>query len=170
MKPQDDEAIRSQISNFADSLKTLVLSTVDELGSPHASYAPFVRKDGKFYVYLSRIADHYRHLERNPLADVLLIEDESRTANPFARRRARFACRAENLGNEGHEAIFALFAERFGQSTIAMLRDLDFSLFGLEPRTGRYVAGFGRAYDIIDSAGGGFAHVDRGGHGGAAQA
>ncbi|MBO7746104.1 pyridoxamine 5'-phosphate oxidase family protein [Paenibacillus sp. MWE-103] len=169
MKPHDDEAIRAQMLNFVGSLKTLVLSTVDELGSPYASYAPFVRKDGLFYVYLSRIADHYRHLERSPLTDALLIEDESRTANPFARRRARFACRAENLGNEGHEAIFALFAERFGQSTIAMLRGLDFSLFALEPRTGRYVAGFGRAYDI-DPAGGGFAHVDRAGHGGAEQA
>lgn len=164
MKPIDHDKIKQQYLLFADSLKSLLLSTVDESGSPFISYAPFVKHDGRFYIYISRIANHFRHLETNPLVDVMLIEDESRTANLFARQRARFVCKAANVGNDGHEEIFALFEARFGGNMIGMLRGLDFSLFELATREGRYVAGFGQAYDI-DLAGDTFDHVNRDGHG-----
>ena len=161
--------MKANYLSFAGSVKTLLLSTVDENGNPFISYAPFVKQDGKFYIYISRIANHFRHLENNPFVDAMLIEDESQTANLFARQRARFVCEAANVGNDGHDAIFALFGDRFGANMINMLRGLDFSLFELTAREGRYVAGFGQAYDI-DLTGEAFEHVNRDGHGQAAKA
>ncbi|MFC5405300.1 HugZ family protein [Cohnella soli] len=163
MKQLDKEKIKLQYLMFANSLKTLMLSTVDGNGNPFVSYAPFVKLNGKLYVYISSIAHHYRHIENHPFVDAMLIEDESASANLFARQRARFVCTAVNIGNEGHEELFAQFEERFGKSMIGMLRGLDFSLFELTAREGRYVAGFGQAFDI-DLAGEKFDHVARDGH------
>ncbi|MBA2941661.1 pyridoxamine 5'-phosphate oxidase family protein [Paenibacillus sp. CGMCC 1.16610] len=163
MKQLDKESMKLQYLKFTDSLKSLMLSTVDEQGKPFISYAPFVKKEGKLYIYLSRIANHYRYMESNPSVDVMLIEDETSTENLFARQRARFVCQATNIGNEGHEDIFELFGEAFGKPTINMLKTLDFSLFELTTLQGRYVAGFGQAYDI-DLTAEQFDHVARDGH------
>ncbi|MFC5471787.1 HugZ family protein [Cohnella suwonensis] len=163
MKQLDKEKVKLQYLTFASSLKTLMLGTVDDGGNPFVSYAPFVKLNGKLYVYISSIAHHYRHIENHPAVDAMLIEDESASANLFARQRARFVCTAVNVGNEGNEEVFAQFEERFGKGMIGMLRGLDFSLFELTAREGRYVAGFGQAFDI-DLAGEKFEHVARDGH------
>lgn len=169
MKAIDKEMIKLQYLKFTDSLKTVMLSTVDEEGKPFISYAPFVKSNGKLYIFISRIANHYRYMEENPNVDAMLIEDESQTANLFARQRARFICTAVNIGNEGHEDIFELLEQSFGKSMIGMLRGLDFSLFELTTLEGRYVAGFGQAYDI-DLSADRFEHVARDGHQTAKQA
>lgn len=163
MKVMDIEIVKKQYLNFTSSLTSVMLSTVDEEGHPFISYAPFVRYQGKLYIYLSQIAPHYYHLENNQTVDVMLIEDEVSTANMFARQRARFVCTAKNIGNEGYEEIFELFGEVFNKKMIGMLRTLDFSLFEVTPLQGRYVAGFGQAYDI-DLMADKFEHVARDGH------
>lgn len=157
------EAMKVQYQTFAAGMKTLMLSTVDEHGKPFVSYAPFVKTNGKFYIYISKIANHYRYLEETSAVDAMLIEDEAKTANLFARQRARFVCTARNIGNADCDEIFALFEQRFGKSMMDMLRGLDFSLFELTPSEGRYVAGFGQAYDI-DLSADKFEHVNRDGH------
>ena len=164
MKVMEIEEVKQQYLKFADSLTSIMMSTVDEEGTPFISYAPFVKKDNKIYIYASKIAPHYRHMESNPAADIMLIEDEASTANMFARQRARFVCTARNIGNEGHEEIFKLFGDTFNAKMMDMLRTLDFSLFELTPSKGRYVVGFGQAYDI-DLMADCFEHVSRDGHG-----
>lgn len=157
------EEVKSKFLEFAGGLRSLMLSTVDEEGNPFISYAPFVAHDNKIYIYISRIANHYHYMENRPQVDVLLIEDEATSANLFARQRARFPCTAKNVGNEGYQEVFALFEEKFPAKLVTMLRGLDFSLFELTPQTGRYVAGFGLAFDL-DLAGEQFEHVARDGH------
>lgn len=163
MKALDIDAVKEQYLQFTDSLKTVMLSTISAEGTPFISYAPFIKHEGKLYIYISRIANHYRYMEENPNVDVMLIEDESHTPNLFARQRARFVGRAVNLGEAEPEEIFGKFSERFGKNMIGMLRGLDFSLFELTLSEGRYVAGFGQAFDI-DLAGDQFVHVARDGH------
>ncbi|WP_422657706.1 HugZ family protein [Paenibacillus sp. EC2-1] len=163
MKPLDKEKVKQQYLDFLKSLKTIMLSTTDDEGKPFISYAPFVQKDGHLYIYISQIANHYKHLENDPAVDVMFIEDESQSANLFARQRARFVCTAVNIGNEGHEDIFELFGESFGENMIRMLKGLDFSLFKLTVHEGRYVVGFGQAFDM-DLSGERLDHVARDGH------
>ncbi|SMF77710.1 hypothetical protein SAMN05661091_1472 [Paenibacillus uliginis N3/975] len=163
MKQLDKEKIKLEYLTFTDSLKTIMLSTLDENGQPFISYAPFVKKNGKLYIYISQIANHYHHIENNPAVDVMFIEDESQSRNLFARQRARFACTAIKVGNEENEDIFNLFGQSFGDSMIRMLQGLDFSLFELTVREGRYVVGFGQAFDI-DLSGNRFDLVSRDGH------
>jgi len=158
MKQIDTESMKKKYIDFVESRKTLVISSIDENGDPFVSYAPFVKKDGKLYIYISRISDHYRYVEDNKRIYVMLIADEAQSQNTFARERARWACSTANIGNEGHDEVFALFNESFGGKLMDMLRGLDFSLFELTPIEGRYVVGFGQAFDV-DISGDRFEHV-----------
>lgn len=157
-KTIDLEKHKNNYLQFMKSRKNVMLCMMDEVGKPFSSYAPFVMVDSKFYIYISKIAEHYRLLERNSVIDAMFIADEAMTPNKFATERARFECNPKNMGNEQHEDIFALFNEDHGQNLIDVLRGLDFSLFELTPQKGRYVVGFGMAFDL-DINGESFVHV-----------
>jgi|GEM_PF-265758 len=164
IKPMDLNVLKENYQQLVGGMKSIFLSTIGLDGSPFLSYAPFVEHEGKVYIYLSRIAEHYQNMENNPAVDVMLVADESATKNIFARERARFKGQAANVGNEGFEDVFAKFEEKFGAPTFKMLRTLDFSLFELTLANGRYVIGFGQAFDV-DFAGEHFDHVNRDAHG-----
>ncbi|ATP41826.1 heme iron utilization protein [Solibacillus sp. R5-41] len=140
--------IRSDYEAFLQRKKSLMLSFVTPEGQAFSSSAAFVQVNGKFYVYVSHIADHYQLLEQNDIVDVLFVADEAVTQNHFATERARWQCAPKNLGNEGHEEVFEAFDAVHSKKMMQLLRTLDFSLFELTPLKGRYVVGFGKAFDI----------------------
>jgi hypothetical protein len=80
----------------------------------------------------------------------LLIEGEDSSANAFARRRITLqgeACVVERE-DASFATVLAEFHRRFGQ-VMALLESLpDFHLFRLELRRGRYIRGFGQAYEL----------------------
>lgn len=160
----DLNVLKENYQQLVGNTKSIFLSTISLDGSPFLSYAPFVEHEGKVYLYLSQIAEHYHNMEKNPAVDVMLAADESATKNIFARERARFKGTAKNVGNEGYEEVFEKFEQKFGVPTFKMLRTLDFSLFELTLANGRYVIGFGQAFDV-DFAGEHFDHVNRDAHG-----
>lgn len=147
-KAVDLEKNKEKYLQFVESRNNVILSLIDDEGKPFSSYAPFVKKDGKLYIYISKIAEHYDLIEKNEFVDAFIIADESSTANKFATERARWTCTWNNLGNEGNEDIFELFSTNHGAKMMDVLRGLDFSLFQLNPLQGRYVVGFGMAFDL----------------------
>ena len=120
--------------------------------SLRASDAPYVRGTaGDFYIYISRLSEHTADLIANPQASVLIIEDESAAKQVFARMRASYLCEVETIhsGNPSYPKILEQMAQRFG-NVVELLRSLpDFVLFRLSPLSGRFVAGFGQAYDLF---------------------
>lgn len=136
---------------FPQQFRSLVLSTVTAKGAPHASYAPFVMDEQKaIYVFVSGLSAHTANLRATERASVLLIEDESKTEQIFARRRLSYDCAAQVLerNDRDWDAIAAQFAERFG-GIIDVLKGLnDFDIFRLMPQSGQFVIGFGAAYRI----------------------
>ena len=144
----DLEKNKEKYLQFVESRKNLILNLLDNEGRPFTSCAPFIKKDGKLYIYISQIAEHYGYMENNEYVDALLVADESATKNPFATERARWSCKPTNLGNKGHDEIFELFNSNYGAKLMDVLRGLDFSLFELTPLQGRYVVGFGMAFDL----------------------
>lgn len=139
-----------------DSQQTLLLSSVTADGAPEISYAPYVR-DGLdcFYIFISDLAAHTRNLRQQGQAAVLFIRPETEARNPFARERLILECRAHELADDdpGQAEILSRLEQRFGE-TVALLRSLpDFHLYALTPHAGRYVAGFGKAYDLQLPAG-----------------
>ncbi|WP_285768203.1 pyridoxamine 5'-phosphate oxidase family protein [Peribacillus sp. SI8-4] len=147
-KSIDIPAKKEQYLRFLKKCNTMVISSKDAFGEPFISYAPFVQHEGKFYIYISKISDHYQFIEANERISIMLLEDEQSSTNLFALERVRFQCTAENIGNDGHEVIFSKFSENHGAPMMGVLRGLDLSLFELTPKDGRYVIGFGQAFSV----------------------
>lgn len=137
--------------NFPVQFGSIILSTVDAEGLPNASYTPFVMDEEKrIYIYVSGLATHTKNIYANPKVSVLFIEDESQTKQIFARRRLSFDCDPNLLTRDTPQwlEIVDKFQEKFGE-IIEMLRSLpDFRIFQLTPTRGRFVVGFGAAYQI----------------------
>ncbi|WP_275096603.1 HugZ family protein [Sedimenticola hydrogenitrophicus] len=153
----DPRQAEADYQALIDSQRTLLLSTVTAAGEPEISYAPYLRDEsGRFYIFVSELAAHTRNLRHQGRAAILFIRPEEETRNPFARERVILQCQAEELpaGDPEQAGLLSRMEQRFGE-TVALLRRLpDFHLFVLTPQTGRYVAGFGKAYDLVLPAGG----------------
>jgi putative heme iron utilization protein len=130
--------------------QTLLLATQAEQGAA-LSYAPYIRSDeGDFYIFISRLAEHTDNLQRHPNCRLMFIADEADSRNLFARERLSWRCQAQRV--EPGEALYSqqldALQRRFGE-TLKLLRTLpDFCLFRLRPIDGRYVVGFGQAYQL----------------------
>lgn len=165
----DLEQVAESCRQLTESIDTVMLATVDREGNPEASYAAYLKYQGDFYVYVSDLAIHARNLSANGRVSLLFIEDEAKASNVFARRRATFQGRAEEVSrdSEAFELILDLFEQKFG-SLIEMLKNLkDFHLFRIHPIKGSFVQGFARAFTIEGAALDSFRQVTGAGHQGA---
>lgn len=143
-------AVQNQLDDFIAQRNSLVLATRDVQGECELGVAPSLYVDGAFAVLLSRLAPHTRHLETEPCLKVMFLQDEADLAQPFARQRLVLDCAAERLerADVRSEALFEQMASRFG-GIVPLLRSLaDFHVFVLTPHSGRFVAGFGKAYRL----------------------
>lgn len=152
------EQAQAAYTKFLDDISSLILATCSPEGTPNASYAPFVTDDDRnFYIYISGLSTHTQNLATTGKASIMAIEDEAKTTQLFARARLTFECTAQELERDTPhwEAIADRFADRFGK-IIDLFRPLaDFRIVKLMPSSGRFVIGFGAAYDVSGE------HLDR---------
>lgn len=145
------ERARAWVLATRSRFRTIILGTASAEGEPDASVAgAILAADGSFQIYVSGLAVHTRHLLNTGRASVLVVEDEAATAQPLARRRLTFACRAELIAREAAEFPGAMRAlrEKLGPAFDLLVNLGDFRLIRLAPQRGRLVAGFGETYDI----------------------
>lgn len=147
---QDLSRIQQQAETLETSFKTLSLSTLAAENQPAISYAPYVRIEGNYFIFVSELSEHTQHLMARPCCSIMFIEDEEKSRNLFARERLLYDCAVteEDRYSEAGLSILDKLEEEQGQ-TVSMLKQLaDFKLFRLSPIKGRYVVGFGKAYNI----------------------
>ncbi|RZM74738.1 HugZ family pyridoxamine 5'-phosphate oxidase [Leptolyngbya iicbica] len=143
--------VQSAYVDFPTQVQSLMLSTVTPEGQPQASYTPFVMgRDRTFYIFVSGLSSHTQNLQKTSQAGILLIEDEAQAQQIFARRRLMYDCDVTLI--ERHDPQWANLADQFKRrfgNLIDMLRQLpDFQIFQLAPSGGRFVVGFGAAYEV----------------------
>ncbi|MFA0412524.1 heme utilization protein HutZ [Vibrio renipiscarius] len=142
--------LEPEVREFRDSRQTLQLATINPEGIPNATYAPFAFDSQAYYILVSDIAAHGRNLKTNRNVSIMMVQDESEAKQVYARKRLTFDTTAELVEKQSpvwHSGIAALQA-RFGE-IIDNLRQLgDFNLYRLIPESGRYVKGFGQAFEI----------------------
>lgn len=146
----DFSAVQTQLESFMAKRQSLVLVTHDAQGECELGVAPFVLVDGIFAVLLSRLAVHTRHLEREPRVQIMLLDDEAETRQPYARLRMSVHCDVVRLARTElqSDTFFEHLQARFG-SIVPLLRGLDdFHVFIFTPKHGRLIAGFGKAYRL----------------------
>ena len=147
----DLRKLKEEYINFLLNFRSLELSTISEKGFPQSSYAPFVSDShNNFFIYISSLANHYKNLITYKKAGVMFIESEEKTENIFARRRLIFDCVVKKVLKNTEEwmEIMQKFEEIFGQIMQTLIMLPDFDLFELKPTSGRFIKGFGNAYEI----------------------
>ena len=114
MKATLQSKLNNEVLEFIATRKTLQLATLNQDGSPYASYAPFALGDDCFYVLLSDVAVHGKNLRLQPTASILLIEDEQSAGEIFARIRLNYSINADCLehgSDHWQEGLAALTAK-----------------------------------------------------------
>ncbi len=151
MKTVSNDPLINAHYRLIDSQKSLLLSTLSVLYGAEISYAPYVRKNSQFFIYVSELANHTQNMIDNRQASILFIQPEVEAENLFARERLTLKCQVREV--QQNESLFDEMLQcmqiQFGE-TVTVLRTLtDFHLFQLIPISGQYVAGFGKAYSLI---------------------
>lgn len=149
-KPDPSEELQRLLAEY----QTASLATVSPNGAPQASYVPLAL-DGKrrFLFFVSELSEHTGNLKSNPSASLMLIEDEVKTNQLFARTRATFNGQVALISRDSEEwpEASGAYRERFGKF-FDMLSGLpDFHMFALTPEDIRLVIGFGAAYQVTGS-------------------
>lgn len=140
-----DDFQQALLSLIQDN-KTLALATLNKEQHAEASSTPYVFHGGDFWIFVSQLSSHTENLLRHKKASVLIVEPQH--DNVFAPTRATIQCTASITEGLRRETILDLMTEQLGE-TVTMLRQLpDFYLIKLQPKNGRFIAGFGKAFDI----------------------
>ncbi|WP_036590140.1 HugZ family protein [Oceanospirillum maris] len=142
--------INRDVIDFINSRKSLLISSIQPDGKPYASYAPFAIGDDCLYVLLSEIALHAVNLQHNPAASVLIVQDEDSSKELFARVRVNYSVEAELLEVDSEQWFQGvdIMEARLGDRIRNLSQLSDFRLFRLKPQGGRFVKGFGAAFDL----------------------
>ncbi|KUJ74343.1 hypothetical protein AVO42_02730 [Thiomicrospira sp. XS5] len=159
--------IYNEFNQFIDSHQSVVMATINKAAEPEASYAPVMRHDGRFYVYISELSNHTFNLMEDPQASLLFIEPENDAKHLFARKRATLKATAKHIqrSDSEWEGTMDKLEEKFGE-IIQMLKPLeDFHLFELTPLSAGYVRGFAQAYKLEGEDLSDVTHLTEGGHG-----
>jgi len=144
------EFIQNEFHELLKGLKTVTLSTVDHKNQPEASYTPYVEFESAYYLFISSLSKHTVNLKQNGSISLLFIEDEAISRNLFARRRVIFQGKGIIIDRKSihYSLVMAQFRHRFG-SFIDIIEPLqDFSLFQINVLKGRYIRGFGQAFEL----------------------
>ena len=139
------------LNEFLEPIKSLTISSLDDKGYPFSSYAPYVKYNSKYYVYLSLMAKHSSNLTKNKMASIFFCEDEQDCKNIFAKKRVSIQCETLKLEQNTKEETQILdeFRTKFGEEMVNMLKKMgDFYLFEFTPFYGEAVFGFGKAYNL----------------------
>ena len=148
-KPQPAEVL----ARLLDEYRTGSLATVSVSGLPQASYVPVARDGQRFLIFVSELSEHTANLRETGHASLMLIEDEGRSDQLFARNRVTFSGPVHAITRPGADwdAAALVYGARFGK-LFNMLSGLkDFHMFSLVPEDVRLVVGFGAAYQVTGS-------------------
>jgi putative heme iron utilization protein len=170
------EQAQKLYDEFTIPFKSIILGTAELNGEPNASYAPFIMDENQnIYIYISYITQHAKNIANNENVSVMFIEDEKESGKIFARKRLTYQCKGKIIPFDTEKWQFAIgaFTNKFGKIIENFKSMEDFNIFQLIPNKGRFVIGFGAAYDIEGAnlkilkpvAGQGHGHKPRHGHG-----
>ena len=155
-KAPDVSGIADEIESFKKEFGSIIIASIDKQGNAISSYSPLIQVDGALYIYISEVAEHFESISANPSkVEVMFLEDESKAKSVILRKRLKYRVNAvfiERDSSEFEKALDSLESAMGGAGGIKTIRKMsDFHLIRLELGLGRFVKGFGAAYDILPS-------------------
>jgi len=123
--------------------------------APQISMTAFACADdfSEFYIHVSKLAQHTMDMIKDKRVSLLIAEADDGRHDPQTLARISLRAYAEIIqnGEPGYTLIKQKYLAKFPASA-ALFTLADFSLWRIKPRGGRFVAGFGKAYNITTDA------------------
>ena len=149
---ESTEVVATEINNLIAHTQTMTLATLDSAGIPEASIAPFIHDMAtrQFYTAVSGLSSHTAHLAAKKPTGILFIADEQGAPQVLARKRVSYTCDVHEIFRETEicHILYEQFKAKFGGIMELLFQLPDFRLFAFDPLSGRYIAGFGKAYTL----------------------
>ena len=148
MNEFDPVALGVERDRLLDEARTVLMAAPGDYAMPEMGVTPVVRMNGAFYIYPSKLSAHVRAVFAAGKAAFMVIEDESKAQNIWARKRLKFYSKLVEIERNSDEfnAVCDIFADTHGP-TMGLVRDFSvFHLLRLRPCGGLMVLGFAQAY------------------------
>jgi putative heme iron utilization protein len=106
-----------------------------------------------FYIHVSRLGKHTRDMEADPRVSLLLTEADDDRPDPQTLARVSLQGTAEVVtrNDPGYLHVRDLYLKHFPEAE-KLFSLGDFNLWRIKPKGGRFVAGFGQAFNLIPEA------------------
>ncbi|WP_027327097.1 HugZ family heme oxygenase [Helicobacter pametensis] len=151
-KTMEYDKIKQEMLEFRAKFGSVMIASIDENHQAIASYAPLLTYKDRFFIYISEVAEHYASIKANPNSiEILFLEDEASAKSVILRKRLRYKTKAVFREKDAEfDEIFDHFEQN--NANAGGLKSIrkwdDFHLVELIFQKGRFVKGFGAAYDI----------------------
>jgi putative heme iron utilization protein len=120
-------------------------------GAPFVSMVPYaVSPDfSEFYIHISRLAHHTQDLQQDARAGLMIAEADAGEKDPQVLARLSLTGFFEPIpaGSDDYRAAKSAYLAKFPQSA-QNFSLADFSLYRLRLQSGRFVAGFGKIFNL----------------------
>jgi heme iron utilization protein len=136
------------------------LARIAALGTLHAgepnlamvAYA-FAKDFSAFYIHVSKLGKHTTDMLDDPRVSLLITETDDRRPDPQTLARLSIRGIAEILPrtDPDYAEIKAIYLARFPEAE-QFFQLGDFNIWQIQPKGGRFVAGFGRAFNLVPEA------------------
>ena len=145
-----DEKSKQVLMQLLQTQRTGALGTLRD-GAPFVSLltiAPAAEM-GAFYIHVSRLAFHTQDILRDPRVSLMLAEPDLGTDDPLQLARLSIIGSAHEIAHDSPEFqnAAATYLARFPDARVNF-QLADFSLFRIEPQRARFVAGFGKIFNL----------------------
>ncbi|MHB8237643.1 MAG: HugZ family pyridoxamine 5'-phosphate oxidase [Acidithiobacillus ferrivorans] len=149
---ESTEVVAAEISNLIVNTQTMTLATLNSAGVPEASMASFIYEatSHQFYTAVSMLSPHTAHLAAKKPTGIMIIGDEQGAPQVLGRKRVSYTCDVHEIFRESESChlLYEQFTTKFGGIMEVLFELPDFHVFCLRPISGRYIAGFGKAYTL----------------------
>ena len=149
---ESTEVVAAEISNLIVNTQTMTLATLNSAGVPEASMASFIYEATShlFYTAVSMLSPHSAHLAAKKPTGIMIIGDEQGAPQVLGRKRVSYTCDVHEIFRESESChlLYEQFTTKFGGIMEVLFELPDFHVFCLRPISGRYIAGFGKAYTL----------------------
>ena len=149
-----DRQAEQTLAHLIRSTRVAALGTLHD-GEPNLAMVAYAFADdfSSFYIHVSRLGKHTTDMERDPRVSLLIAETDDRRADPQTLTRVSIRGMAEVLPrtDRGYAEVKRMYLERFPEAGQVFSLG-DFNLWQIKPKGGRFVAGVGRAFNLVPEA------------------
>jgi putative heme iron utilization protein len=145
-----DKESQEKLAQMIHSQRIASLGTLKE-GAPLVSMILYIVAPdfSRFYIHASKLAQHTQGFLKDPRVCLMIAETDADAPDPQLLRRVSISGEIVAVPRDSTEYAETkdAYLRRFPKSA-QMFELADFGFYRIEPKSARYVAGFGKAFNL----------------------